>query len=238
MAGASADRSDSVTMQWSDAVRFIRQLSHDLRNYLNAVELQSTYIAELTPDAALKDEIRRLREMISRLTSVLQKLSRDLGQVDANLIAYTATDFVEDLRKRIDREFPEKRDQIAWNLERGNATLSIDPELLQEAFVELFENAFEHDRGKGPLVLATKSDKACFVFTLQEPKTRFDVPTENWGCKPLQNVTAGHYGLGLHRVRVIVEGNRGEMYARYDPKLSSLVTTIVLPIFQSSSSGA
>jgi K+-sensing histidine kinase KdpD len=39
---------------WENFVKFVRQLSHDLRNQLNAAELQSALIAELTNDAELK----------------------------------------------------------------------------------------------------------------------------------------------------------------------------------------
>jgi hypothetical protein len=37
----SEDRSDALDVAWGDDVRFIRQLTHDLRNHLNAIELQS-----------------------------------------------------------------------------------------------------------------------------------------------------------------------------------------------------
>ena len=46
---------------WNDVVHFVRQLSHDLRNHLNAIELQSTFLAELAEDAELKTEVGRLR---------------------------------------------------------------------------------------------------------------------------------------------------------------------------------
>ena len=35
--------------------------------------------------------------------------------------------------------------------------------------------------------------------------------------------------LGLNRVRVIVKANGGEMYAKYDPNVSALVTTLTMP---------
>jgi hypothetical protein len=35
--------------------------------------------------------------------------------------------------------------------------LNIDPQLFQEVFVELFANAFQHDRGKGALVARPES---------------------------------------------------------------------------------
>jgi K+-sensing histidine kinase KdpD len=231
MAGAAPeDRNDSLSVPWSDTVRFIRQLMHDLRNHLNAIELQSSYISELEGDAKLKGEVTRLREMISRLTSALQKLSGRLGEIKPNLISYRASDFTEDLRKKIAREFPNSGDEVTWDIEAGSAVLNIDPQLLQEAIIELFSNAFRHDRGEGAIVVAAKMDKNRFVFTFHEPKARFELPPDNWGREPLRKVSQGHYGLGLNRVRTIVEAHGGEMHAQYDPKSSMLATTLTLPL--------
>jgi K+-sensing histidine kinase KdpD len=225
-----SSRSDSLSIPWADAVRFIRQLSHDLRNHLNAIELQSAYINELEGDAKLKSEVNRLREMISGMTSILQKVSEGLGEVEPNLISYRASDFVEDLRKKIAQEFPNETHEINWNVEPGEAVLDIDPQLLQEAIVELFANAFRHDRGEDPLAAEAKIDKNRFFITLREPKIRFESSTENWGRKPLRKVSQGHYGLGLNRVRTIVEAHGGEIHAQYDPKASALATALILPL--------
>jgi K+-sensing histidine kinase KdpD len=224
------DRSDSLSVSWVDTVRFIRQLSHDLRNHLNAIELQSAYLSELVGDAKLKGEVNRLREMISGLTTILQKVSGGLSEVKPNLITYRVSDFVEDLRKKIAQAFPDKGPEISWDVQPGDAVLLIDPQLLQEAIVELFANAFRHDRGEGAIVVAARIDKDRFLFTLREPKTRFELSTENWGREPLRGVSQGHYGLGLRRVRTIVEAHDGEMHAKYDPKSSALVTALSLPV--------
>jgi hypothetical protein len=106
--------------------------------------------------------------------------------------------------------------------------------------IELFSNAFRHDRGKGPLIAAGKIDpppdgfaaanNQRFVFSLREPKRTFDLPTEDWGRQPLQRASAGHYGLGLSRVRAIIEAHGGDFHARYEPGESVLVTTIALPL--------
>src|SRR2546429_2984439 len=86
---------------WSDTVRFIRQLGHDLRNDLNAIELQSAYIGELEKNEEVLGEIKRLREMVSGMASTLQQLSQAVGDVRPTLISYRATDFMEDLRRKI-----------------------------------------------------------------------------------------------------------------------------------------
>ncbi len=223
-------RSDSLSVPWSDTVRFVQQLSHDLRNHLNAIELQSAYISELDANAELKGEIKRLREMISGLTGTLQNLSRAVAEVEPNLISYRACDLVEDLSKKIAHDFPNQSGEITWDIQRGDAMLNVDPQLLQQAFSEVFANAFQHDRCKGPLVAAARIDGKRFVFTLREPKARFELSTENWGREPFRKITRGHYGLGLNRLRVIMEGHGGEMHAEYDPKGSTLLTTLSLPV--------
>jgi K+-sensing histidine kinase KdpD len=230
LSAAPEDQNESLSVPWPDTVRFIRQLSHDLRNHLNAIELQSAYIGELADKPELKEEIKRLRDMISRLTSALQKLSAGLGEIKPNLISYPASDFVEDLRKRTAREFPENISEITWEVEVGNAILHIDPELLTQAFIELFANAFRHGRGKDNLVAAVRIEGKRFVFTIQEPKKQFELSTENWGREPLREISQTHYGLGLNRVHVILEAHGGEMHAQYDSNASMLVTTLTLPL--------
>ena len=229
---------DSQNVPWSDAIRFIAQLSHDLRNDLNAIELQSAYIEELGKSEEVRNEIKRLREMVSRLASTLQRLSRAVGEVKPNLIPYPASDFMQDLRGKIDHDFPEESKEISWEIQLGEAMLNVDPQFFEEAFTEIFANAFRHDRGKGPLVARAKIDDKGFLFTLHEPKARFDLPTQNWGREPLRKMSQRHYGLGLNRVRVIVEAHGGELNAQYDPKASALTTTVRLPLSGESSEEA
>jgi len=227
----SEDRTDALKVAWSDVVGFIRQLSHDLRNHLNAIELQSAYITELEREDELKSEIKSLREMVSGLTSALHALSKAVSGVKPNLIPYRAADLAEDLRKKIDHDFSGQSASITWNIQAGDAMLNVDPQLLQETFIELFANAFRHNRGKGVLVATAKIDNNQFLFTLEEPKARFDLPTDKWGREPLRKISQGHYGLGLNRVRAIVEVHGGELYAQYDPEHSMLVTRLSLPAF-------
>jgi light-regulated signal transduction histidine kinase (bacteriophytochrome) len=227
---SSENQSDSLIVPWSDAMRFIWQLSHDLRNDLNAIELQSAYISELETSEELLGEIKRLREMVSGLASTLQRLSRDVGDVKPTLISYRATDFMEDLRRKIDHDFPKQNTEITWEIQPANAMLNVDPQLLQEVFTELFANAFRHDRGKDPLLATATIDDDRFLFILSEPKAGFDLPTKYWGHEPLRKISQRHYGLGLNRARAIVEAHGGDLRAQYDPKASTLITTLALPV--------
>jgi K+-sensing histidine kinase KdpD len=225
------ENQSDLTVSWDNVVRFVRQLSHDLRNDLNAAELQAAFLGELTSDnAELKEEVKRLREMIAKLASSLGGLSAALGQISANKMPYGASDFMEDLRARIAKDFSAESGAIKWEAQTGDALLEIDPQLLQQAFIELFTNAFQHERGKDSLSALAKIEHGNFVFNLREPKAGFQSPIENWGRQPLGKVRQGHYGLGLNRVRAILEAHGGDLRAQYDPTASALVSTITLPI--------
>src|SRR3954462_14960558 len=93
---------DSLNVPWSDMVGFVRQLSHDLRNDLNAIELQSAYIGELAQDQELTSEIKRLREVVSGMNSTLQLLSKAVGGVTPNLVTHPAGEFLSDMRTQIE----------------------------------------------------------------------------------------------------------------------------------------
>ena len=231
MAGKSSEPAgESLTVRWSDTVRFVRQLSHDLRNDLNAIELQSAYIGELTQDHELTNEIKRLREVVTGMNSTLQRLSRAVGEVAPNLVTYPTGEFLADMRVQIERSFPKEKDEITWDVQLNDGMLNIDPQLFQEVFVELFANAFQHDRGNGRLVAKAKISNGKFLFTLYEPKAVFASDTHNWGGEPLRNLRQGHYGLGLKRIRAIVEAHGGELQAEYDPKAATLISTVALPV--------
>jgi K+-sensing histidine kinase KdpD len=232
------NQSDSLNVPWTDTTSFIRQLSHDLRNDLNAIELQSAYLDELGKNEEFKTEIKGLREMVSRLASTLQRLSRVIGEVSPTLIPYRATDLMEDMRAKIEHDFPKESREITWDIQLGHTMLNVDPQLLQEAFMEFFANAFLHDRGKGPILARARVDNNEFLFTLQEPKAQFELSTENWGREPFRKISQRHYGLGLNRVRSIIEAHGGKLLAQYNQDVSALITTLTLPVSREASEEA
>lgn len=210
-------------------VKFVRQLAHDLRNDLNAAELQSAYLTEIAEEGELKEEVKRLRGMIAQVGTNLQSVTAAMGQPRLTEMSYSAKDFVDDLRQRLATVHPENSAKVEWDVEAADATLEIDPQLLLPAVVELFANAFRHGEAEGAITASTRTENGRFVFTLRETKQTFESSTENWGREPLRSVTHGHYGLGLHRTRGIIEAHGGEFAARYDKEKSALVTTVTLP---------
>ena len=227
-----ADSSDpsEIHVSMPVLVKFIRQLAHDLRNHLNAAELQSAYLAEIAENDEMRDEIKRLRGMVAQVGVSLQELTAALSQPSLTTMPYAAKELIEDLQQKLGVAYPKESADVKWETADADTMLNIDPQLLLPALVELFANAFRHERGNGPIVAAAKAEKGRFVFTLVEPKANFQRSTENWGREPLQSLRQGHYGLGLYRTRRIVEAHGGSIAALGDTGAASLVTTIVLPL--------
>ena len=212
---------------WENFVNFVRQLSHDLRNQLNAAELQAALITELTSDEELKSEARRLRELVSQLGVTLQGLSTLVAEPRPTLLLYTVQDFISDLQKKIGHEFPEKGSTVKWDISSSAATLNIDPQLTEWAAVELFRNAFRHDTAGDELQVKASIADQWFTLCIREPKAGEIDPTQ-W-MQPLQKVSHGHYSLGLRRARNIIAAHGGELTTSFDPGSRMLITTFSLP---------
>ncbi|MEP6811025.1 MAG: hypothetical protein ABI992_12340 [Chthoniobacterales bacterium] len=230
LSSPTPDPEATVQVPLPDVTRFVRQLSHDLRNHLNAVELQSAYLGEIAPDAEMKEEVKRLRAMLSEMGASLQAVTQALADIRLTLMPYEASAFFEDLRAKISSRFPDESSAVEWKLNLGNDELEIDPQALEAAFVELFANAFLHERGPGSLQATAEMESGNVLFTLTEPKSAFTGEIARWGRQPFVKMKHGHYGLGLLRARSIIEAHHGQLHAHYDSASSALVTKVVLSL--------
>jgi K+-sensing histidine kinase KdpD len=219
-----------IHVSMPDVVRFVRQLAHDLRNDLNAAELQSAYLIEIAENDEVKEEVKRLRGMIAQLGRHLQGVTASLSQARLAPISYSAGEFVEDLRQKLSVDYPGQSAKVEWTVAAGNLTLQIDPQFLLPAVTELFGNAFRHEPADGVISAEARAENDRFILSLREPKRSFQRSTENWGREPFRTIGQGHYGLGLYRTRTVVEAHHGQLTAGYDPATSSLVSTISLPV--------
>ena len=236
----------SPNIPWCDVVEFVRQLSHDLRNHLNSFELQAAYVDELVEDPEVKGEVKRLRATGSELGEHLQRLSASIAQIKLHTMPYRAADFFEDLRTRIKTDDVEKAAAVEWKIDLADEMLEIDPQLLLQAFRELFTKLVSQAESprlfrspltahRSPLTVSPNRSAdadAEMEFVLREPKSEFKQSTENWGGQPLFHIAQDHYGLGLFQARAIFEAHHGRMFTRYDSEASVLTTTVALPLLK------
>ena len=223
-----SDRSEAPaageSITWENFAKFVRQLSHDLRNQLNAAELQAALVGELSSDAELKPELLRLRQLVSQLGVTLQQLSAAVAPPRPTLLPYTAADLVSDLRQAMARDFPERT--VNWDMQADSATVNIDPGLIGWTMTELVSNAVRHG-ATGDIEVKVAEESGQLICSVTEKKANA-VDPKQWG-KLLGRLTHGHYGLGLRRARDIIAAHGGELTSEFDPASSTLTSRIVLP---------
>ncbi len=224
------DEQETKNVAWPEVIRFVQQLSHDLRNNLNSLELQLTLLNELADNPELQEDVQRSRETVAEMAGALQKLTSTMVPGEAHRMPYGAANFLEDLRKRIESDFPEQAGRIVWKVELGEEELEIDPVMMIKAVLNLVANAFQFAPAASKIAGHAKIDGGHFVLELREPKDKFDLPTDNWGARPLRGGGRGHYGLGLYHAREIIEGHQGKLKADFDSATSALLTTVKLPV--------
>ena len=77
---------------------FIRQVTHDVRNGLNSMDLQAAYLAELITQPEAVEELRRLRGLIHSTARQLQSVSANFWTATPSFVTYSARILIEDLQ--------------------------------------------------------------------------------------------------------------------------------------------
>jgi K+-sensing histidine kinase KdpD len=216
---------------WSRIDRFVGQLTHDVRNGLNALELQLTLLGEIAANAEVTAEVKALRGTLLEVTRQLQAVKTNVGPVVPQLLCYPAADFFEDLRERFQRLQPKAAERVSWEIVVDGASLAIDPELSLQALLELLANALYFGGPGTPIgFLAEAQPGGGVKVTLREAQPqRPAVATQDWGRTPLLTTRRSAYGLGLFRVRQIIEAQGGVLHAEYSEADHVLTTSVTLP---------
>lgn len=220
---------DVPPIPWPRLSAFVRQVTHDVRNGLNAIDLQAAFLAEITPPGELSDETRRLREMVRDVTRSLQKISQNFQGLQPNLIDCPASLFIESLRHRLPEQLPDAA-ALTWEGEPDETTVAVDVDRAADAIVELVRNAFQFREGEPAFTLRSEIADGRFVVTLIEPKSEPSVPPESWGAEPLVTTRRGAYGLGLFRIREALRVQKATLEQRYDAARGAVVSTVAIPL--------
>ncbi|HEV7401568.1 MAG TPA: ATP-binding protein [Chthoniobacteraceae bacterium] len=209
---------------------FVRQVTHDVRNNLNSLDLQAAYATELITDPEAAAEVKRLRAIIQTSARQLQALSANFQSSTPHLIAYQASILIEDLRERLAKTFAETAGEVTWTVDLGREQVEVDVEMFFGALTELFRNAFQF-RGNGAKIdVHVGTEEGQFVIELREPKPAPATPPEHWGEEPFVSSRRSGYGLGLFRVRRSVSAHGGNLTFSYDSARGVLEIRVTLPL--------
>jgi K+-sensing histidine kinase KdpD len=221
---------DALQIPYPRIAAFVRQVTHDVRNNLNSLDLQAAYATELITDPEAAAEVKRLRAIIQTSARQLQALSANFQSSTPHLVQYQASILIEDLRDRLAKTFPETAGDVTWQVELGEEQVEIDVEMYFSAVMELFRNAFQF-RGNGAKIAAyVGMDRDEFVVEICETKPAPATDPEHWGEQPFVSSRRSGYGLGLFRVRRSVAAHGGNLSFSYDSSRTLLKSRVTLPV--------
>ena len=231
--GGGNRNGDTVLVPFDRVAAFVRHFSHDVRNTLNAMDLQTAFAVEIATDPEVVEELKKVRSMINQSARMLQGVSNNFWLNEPNLIEYSARILVEDLRDRMSRLLPEHTAQIEWTNDLQEEKIAVDLEMLCSATGELLKNAFHFgEPGHRVAVRASVADGQ-FALELREPRKSVASPPESWGREPLLSSRRGGYGLSLFHARAILKAHAGDIAITHDPVAALLLTRVSLPVASS-----
>jgi K+-sensing histidine kinase KdpD len=225
---------EALQIPFSRVATFVRQVTHDVRNNLNSLDLQAAYASELITDPEAAAEVRRIRQIVQTSARQLQALSANFQPSTPHFVTYQASILIEDLRDRLTKTFPETAGEITWQVDLASESLEVDVEMFFSALIELFRNAFQFRSEGQAIAVHASRESDQFVLEIQESKPAPATPPESWGQEPFVSSRRSGYGLGLFRVRRSLAAHRGTLKILYDSGRALLRTRVYLPLAPSS----
>ena len=209
---------------WKRVAEFVRQHTHDARNGLNSLDLETAFLKELLTDAEATESAGRIQKQLRSLAQQLRTLS-NLFQDPQPLAAPIAAKVLLQIWREKHASMPGSPD-VRWVDDLGDEQVSMDVEMMARVFRELLTNAAAFSKGALLTVTARAAD-GTVIFELKEPKNE-PLDTSSWG-QPLLTTRRGGYGLGLWTSHRMLQANGATLVQRYTPEDAALTSQIILP---------
>ena len=230
MSDPSSSFENAAAVPLPRVVHFVRQVTHDVRNGLNAIDLQSAFIAEIAGDGEVGEEMGKLRRMVCHVTGDMQELSERFGELRPVLMTYPVQELLQGLKHAVEKEFETQAKRIVWEMKIGDEEMEMDYTLLTNALMELTRNAIYFREGDQAIHFTAWNDQGRVVFEVRQGRAQPVTGADQWGRAPLASSRRGGYGLGLFYVRRIMDALRGALEIGYDAKSSELRARLIVPI--------
>ncbi len=194
---------DSVSIQRLEG--FLRLLSHDVRNDLNAIDLLSAYLQEITAEQEVREELTQVRASVRFAVDRMVRVARALQAIDVEWVPYPLGALMEDLSVRVKVSFPEVSERMEWSGFELESSVRVDGDLVFEALLELISNAAAFSNSNSRLRISAQLEKMVGVVRIGQIAEGTEGDSGEWGRSPFKSKRRGHYGIGLFRARRILE---------------------------------
>lgn len=208
---------------------FLRQLAHDVRNDLNAMDLLVSYAEDMGGSAAALPTLDQLHGAVRYGSKRMQRIARAFQMPLPDCIPYPTDLLFEDLRDRLGMERPELAARVVWEFEGPCVRPALDPVLVLEAVTELLENASVFSPAEEAVVLRVGVRQDGALWQVRQHCMEAPRDLAQWGVRPMESARRGAYGLGLFRVRRILRAHGAGLDFVHDPVLGFLTAEVFFP---------
>lgn len=190
-----------LSIPYSRIAAFIRQHTHDVRNHLNGLDLESALITDIVTDPEAVASVARLRAQIRETATSLRTLSSKISEPQPSRAPLAARDLFliwQDEGARLGLE------SIAWTQTLGPERVNVDAGELSKVFAELLTNAKQFGDGKGLVAMAAVSGGAGVLRAARAGQggcRSRDVGQRAVLLHAARRVWPGLVGSGPHRAR-------------------------------------
>lgn len=215
---------------------FLRDLSHELRSPLNAIN----GFAEILLRREIDPTSPQYREFVSHILGgahslgrlidmVLEYVDLEVGKLPFEPVPIVLPDLVNESLRALRTEIADKRLRVETAFGPGISDIELDPQRLQRIVGNLLANAVKFSREEGRIAVCTAADGAD-AFTLEVEDSGIGIPATDlprvflpFGRlpgEPRQRRRAGAR-LGLALTRALVEAQGGTIGVQSEPSRGS-----------------
>jgi len=141
----------------------VRQRVHDLRNYMNGLDLQAQLLAELVEDNEAQDIVQNMRRQIQELETSIKWLSIQFSPPALAQIA--AWDLIQLWQQQVNLLVTSQR-QVGWDIRLQQQGLEVDLRAVVAALRELVIEIWKRAQGK-PLQVVVGTEGPMMVIELK-----------------------------------------------------------------------
>ena len=210
-------------ISWTRLAAFMRQHTHDVRNGLNALDLETALLQEIVVDPEGRTSVERLRRQVRGIAEQLRGLSALFQEPKPYSAPLAARELF--LIWREQHESMPERPAIEWIDEVGDARVNVDAGMMANVFRELLTNARSFRDGE-PAIASARRHGDEIEYELREPKLK-PIDFAAWDRRVFQTTKRGGYGLGLWTMQRQAEAIGATLTRRNED--GALVTRIALP---------
>ena len=144
----------------------VRQRVHDLRNYMNGLDLQAQLLAELVEDHEAQEIVNNMRRQIQELETSIKWLSIQFSPPALSQVA--ALDLMQLWQQQANLLLTAQR-QVTWDIRLQQQALEVDLRAVVAALRELVIETWKRSQGK-PLQVDVGTEGAMMVIEVRVPE--------------------------------------------------------------------